>query len=112
MRSFRLRRFGALFLPASIVRVPKVDDAVWWAPKQVGCRITKLEWDGSLMFQGGDLIKKPSGKVMPEWSVATMPDSLEWDPINGWWICGQGATPRKGTVLFPDPMTVKVGANG
>lgn len=107
--TFRLKRAGSLFLPAvSALRVPKVGDLVWWAAKQVGCQLTKVEWDGSLIFQGGRLIKRASGKVVPEWTVATHPSSLEWDPANNWWVCGQGPIPRRGTVITPEPTNIDV----
>lgn len=42
---------------------PRVDDPVWWTSKQVWGVVTKVESDGSFVFQCGDQ-DRPSGAQM------------------------------------------------
>lgn len=106
-----LTRLRRLLVPNALARTPKVGDPVWWAPKQAKCTVTKVESDGSLLFQGGPLVRRPSGKVVPRWTVATVAEECRWDPQTEVWVVGQGPTPKdvRGTVIMPQPVNARVG---
>lgn len=106
-----IKRLRTIARRTLMLRIPSVGDAVWWAPKEEKCVVSKVELDGSLIFQGGPLVKRPSGKVTPRWTVATAADACRWHEGLGAWIVGEGPVPKKPgeIVVQPSPVNTSVG---
>src|SRR4026209_2303235 len=95
-----------------ITKLPSVGDAVWWAPKQLGCTITKVRKDGVITFQGGELVTNSKGRVLPRWTV--MATSYDYDPAFNMYVVGQGLLPKnvRGTIIKPEPVLLSGKATG
>lgn len=93
-----------------IPKRPAVGDPVWYAPKQVGCSVTKVYGDhgGRIQFQGGPIIKNKRGRQFPRYTVETKGGGAVWNTQLEMWIVGQGPRPRThgGIVLLPEPVLV------
>lgn len=108
----RPRPQGLTVTGAPTLRIPRAGDPVWWAPKKIGCTITEVKSDGSLIFQGGDIVVRPTGKTVPRWTVATVAEQLRWDERTSMWILGQGEIPKnvRGEVVTPGPINASIGS--
>lgn len=92
-----------------IARIPRIGDAVWWAPKQVGLRITEANAT-CFVAVGGELVRrKRSGRLTPRWTVTTPHRGPVWDAHHEMWVVGRGKPPlvRGGLILKPDPVAVE-----
>lgn len=103
----------ALRTAAATLLVPKrpaVGDPVWWAPKQVGCVVTKVYGDngGRIQFQGGPIVKNNRGRQLPRFTVETVGGGARWDTRLEMWVVGQGPRPRRAgeLILLPDPVLI------
>lgn len=99
--------------PSVTLRTPQVGDPVWWAAKQEKCVVTKVQSDGTVAFQGGPLVRRPSGKVVPRWTATTGGASMHWSDRLEVWVVGEGRLPKnvRGTVIEPDPVNASVGTH-
>lgn len=95
-------------------RIPQVGDPVWWAPKQVGCVITARHPDGSMTFQGGEIVKNVKGRQVPRWTAMTGRSTYLWDARLRTWVVGQGPIPKivRGLVVQPQPVALSGSAQG
>lgn len=91
-----------------LIRLPKIGEAVWWAPKGVGCVITDVLSNGNVVFQGGPVVRNKRGRQVPQWTVATGGETPQWDESIQMWIVGQGPLPKntRGTIITPDPVAL------
>lgn len=84
---------------------PRVDDPVWWTSKQVWGVVTKVESDGSFVFQCGPVVETRTGRQVPRWTVATHVEDAKW--TGKMWVVGNGPNPV-GRVVNPEPMRADV----
>jgi len=104
-------RAKRLFSPYRSLHIPAFGDNLWWAPKQCWCQITKVYNDGSLIFQGGPLITRPSGKVVPQWTVSVNMTDCRWTN-NSYWVVGEGVTPNNvANIIHPIPVVANLSGN-
>ena len=101
-----IRRFGR--------KRPTVGDPVWWASKAVGAHVTEIYGDGSVVFQGGEIVKNSQGREVPRWTVATVPDEMVWNHTLDCWVVGSGPLPRsvRGVIIYPKPVLLSGKATG
>jgi hypothetical protein len=87
-----------------VSKVPNVGDPVWWASKQLGCIVTELQGNGTVIFQGGEIVKNGKGREVPRWTVATFATNAVWNGTIHMWVVGEGPAPKdvRGTVITPD----------
>lgn len=97
-----------------IIKIPRVGDKVWWAPKGLGGIVTGRGEKGTMIFQGGELITNKKGRVVPRWTVAAGIDTYVWHADIKMWVVGQGPTPKlvNGQVITPDPVAVSGASTG
>jgi hypothetical protein len=93
-----------------IPKKPAVGDPVWWAPKQVGCQVTRVYGDklGRIQFQGGPIIKNSRGHQFPKYCVETKGGGVTWNVHLEMWMVGRGPRPRRqgGIILLPEPCLI------
>lgn len=87
---------------------------VWWRPKSVGLSVQHIYSDGSVLLQGGPIVRNKSGREVPRWSVATLERNLKWHADINMWSLGQGPLPKnvRGQVITPDPVYLSGVAQG
>ena len=99
-----------------IPKRPAVGDPVWWAPKQVGCVVTRVYGDrgGRVEFAGGPITKNKIGRQAPLYTVETKGGGLTWNVHLEMWVVGQGPRPQRygEIVLLPTPVLVSGTARG
>ena len=97
-----------------IDRVPGVGDAVWWAPKRLGCVVRKVDGDRIVTFQGGEIVRNNRGRETPRWTVQAKLRTVRWHSPSGMWVVGRGPMPtmKGGIVILPEPVSVSGYAQG
>lgn len=97
-----------------LVKVPRVGDKVWWAPKEVGGLVTKREMNGTIVFQGGEIVINKKGRAVPRWTVGAGVNTYRWDESLQMWIVGQGKLPKnvRGDIVTPDPVAASGSSQG
>lgn len=97
-----------------IVRVPRIGDQVWWAPKGVGGVVTARYTNGNIIFQGGEIVKNKKGREVPRWTVAAGVNTYVWNADIAMWVVGQGRLPKsaRGVIVTPDPVAVSGALKG
>ena len=97
-----------------VTKVPQIGEAVWWAPKGVGCHVTAVKANGNTIFQGGEIVTNANGREVPRWTVAAGVDAFVFDNNLGMWIVGQGPRPKRvrETIITPDAVALSGKAKG
>lgn len=108
----RIPLIGSLLRGVGLTtRIPQVGDPVWWANKRDKCVVDRVEGDGIICFHSTDqLVRRPSGKVVPRWTGASAAENFRWDENTEIWVLGEGVMPRKGRtgqLEFPEPLVEK-----
>lgn len=88
------------------LRTPAVGERVWFAKKRFGGVVTEANSDGSIVVQGGPIIRNSKGRQIPQFTTAAHSKDCVWNPATSMWVHGKGPTPKnvRGQVIRPEPI--------
>lgn len=115
VQTVRRGKLGALAAQSApidlIIRIPKVGDRIWWAPKQIWGEIFRvLEETMNFTFVAGDMLVGSDGRYAPRWTVRTGMTGHYFDASVNAWIIGRGLLPKnvRGKIITPEPIKLKL----